>query len=218
MKHFDISLWTDFARGLGQDEERVAMEAHLGSGCIRCQDTLDLMKRVVQATRVDSRYEAPEHVVRCAKAMGSLLLPPRSGLSRLIGRLVGDTLPDIALAGMRSDSRISRHALFEAGNFYVDVRLEQERGAPRATLIGQLTNREDPDSALAEAPVILLARKDIIGYAVYNRFGEFHMDYPPANNLSLCIALDPSGNRIELSLKQLAADLPAPVDNGMGAL
>jgi hypothetical protein len=175
------------------------------------------VRRLVQATRVESRAEAPEHVVRFAKAMGSLLLPPQSGLSRLIGRFVGDAFPDAALAGMRSEDRISRHALYEAGDFYVDVRVEQERGAPRATLIGQLTNRTDPDSALAEAPVLLLARKDLIGYAVYNRFGEFHMEYPPAPNLRLCIALDASGNRIELSLKHLAAHLATPPDGGTGA-
>jgi hypothetical protein len=140
------------------------------------------------------------------------MLPPTSRLSRLIGRLVGDALPDPALAGTRSEDRISRHALFEAGDFYVDVRLEQEKGAPLATLVGQLTNREDPDSALAEAPVLLLARKNIVAHAVYNRFGEFQMDYPPANNLRLCIALDPPGKRIELSLRQLASDVPAHSD------
>jgi len=210
MKHFDISQWTDLARGVAPDEDRAAMETHLGSGCARCRETLDLVKRVVHATRVDSRYEPPVHVIRCAKAIGSLMLPAPSGLSRVIGRIVGDALPRPALAGVRSEDRMSSHALYEAGAFYVDVRLEQEKGAPLATLVGQLTNREDPDSALAEAPVLLLARTKIVAHAIYNRFGEFQMDYPPANNLRLRIALDPPDKRIELSLKHLVADVPPP--------
>ena len=210
MKHFDISQWTDLARGVAPDEDRTAMETHLGSGCARCRETLDLVKRVVHATRVDSRYEPPEHVIRCAKAIGSLMLPSPSRLSRLIGRIVGDALPRPALAGMRSEDRMSSHALYEAGAFYVDVRLEQEKGAPLATLVGQLTNREDPDGALAEAPVLLLASTEIVAHAIYNRFGEFQMDYPPANNLRLRIALDPPDKRIELSLKHLVADVLPP--------
>jgi len=214
MKHFDIVQWTDFARGVAPHDDRAAMETHLASGCARCRETFDVVRRVVLATRADSRYEPPEHVVRCAKAIGSLMLPSKSGLSRLIGRLVGEAFPDAAVAGMRSEDRMSRHALYEAGDFYVDVRLEQEKGAAIATLVGQLTNREDPDRALAEAPVLLLARTDIVAHAIYNRFGEFQMDYPPANNLRLCIAVDPPGRRIELALKHLVGDVPNSPDNG----
>src|SRR2546429_5574812 len=101
MKHFDIVQWTDFARGVTPDHDRDAMETHLGSGCARCRETFYVVKRVVQAARADSRSEPPEHVVRCAKAIGSLMLPSTSGLSRLIGRLVGDAFPHTAVAGMR---------------------------------------------------------------------------------------------------------------------
>jgi hypothetical protein len=208
MKHFDITRWTDFARGFAPDADRAAMEAHLLSGCARCRDTLQFVNRMVESARVDGRYQPPEHVVRCAKAISSLLSPRRSGLSRLVARLVGDALPDVALAGMRSQDRMSRHALYEAGRFYVDVRLEQEKGAALATLVGQLTNRDDPDTALAEAPVLLLSRKDIVAHAIYNRFGEFQMDYPPAPHLLLSIALGQPGTRIELSLKGFASELP----------
>ena len=109
---------------------------------------------------------------------------------------------------MRAEDRVSRHTLYEAGEFHVDLRLEQEKGSPLVTLVGQLTNRANPDNSLPAAPVLLMAQKNIIAHAVYNRFGEFQMDYPPARHLRLCVALDPPGKRIELSLNRLMAELP----------
>ena len=207
MKHFDISEWTDFARGCAAVPDRAAMEAHLASACRRCDATLDLVRRVVASTRDDRRYEPPADVVRCAKAI-SALARPRPSVARLVAQLVYDSFREPLPVGMRAEDRVSRHTLYEAGNFFLDVRLEQERGCPRSTLIGQLTNRMDPNSFLAGAPVLLMAGKNLIGYAVYNRFGEFQMDYPPARHLRLSVALDSSGKRIDLSLNRLAAEMP----------
>ena len=216
MKHFDISDWTDFARGVTAAADRAVMEAHVTSGCRRCRTTLAFVERLVASTRADSRYGPPEPVVRCAKAISALLRPQRSPVSRLVARLVYDSFHDPAPVGIRAQDRVSRHTLYEAGNFSLDLRLEQEKGSPLATLVGQLTNRRDPDSTLSEAPVLLMARKDIVAQAVYNRFGEFQMDYPPTPRLRLCVALDPPGKRIELSLHQLVAEMPKP--SHLGAL
>jgi hypothetical protein len=214
MNHFDITQWTDFARGVTPDADRAAMQAHVTSGCVRCRETLNLVMRVFRSARVDDIHEPPDHVVRCAKAIGALLTPQPSRLSRLIGQLVYDSLGELAPAGLRSEDRVSRHGLYEAGDFYVDVRLEQEKGSRVATLVGQLTNRRDPDNSMAEAPVLLMARKDIIAHAVYNRFGEFQMDYAPAPDLHLRVALTPPSKRLDLSLKQLVAEMPNSSDRG----
>jgi len=216
MKHFDISDWTDFARGVTADIDRSAMEVHVTSGCRRCRKTLELVERLVASTRADSRYDPPEPVVRCAKAISFLLRPQRSTVSRLVARLVYDSFRDPAPVGLRAQDRVSRHTVYEAGNFSLDLRLEQQKGSPLATLVGQLTNRRDPESALAEAPVVLMARKDIVAQAVYNRFGEFQMDYPATRQLRLCVALDPPGKRIELSLSRLVAEMPKPPRMSVG--
>jgi hypothetical protein len=218
MKHFDISEWTDFARDVAADADRAAMEAHVSSGCVTCRATLNLVKRVVAGTRADLRSEPPEYVVRCAKAISTLLRPQRSPLSRLVARLVYDSLRDPIPVGLRAEDRVSRHTLYEAGPFYLDLRLEQERGSPFVTLVGQLTNRQDPDSSLPEAPVLLMAQRDIVAHSVYNRFGEFQMDYPPSRHLRLCVALNPPGKRIELSLDRLVAERPKPPQRGKKAV
>jgi hypothetical protein len=215
MKHFDITHWADFARGVAADADRAAMEAHLSSGCRRCRGTLAVVQRVVTTARTEALYEPPESVVRCAKAISALLRPQGSTVSRLILRLAYDSFRDPVPAGMRAEDRVSRHTLFEAGNFALDLRLEQEKGSPLTTLVGQLTNREEPDGSLDEAPVLLMTRKEIVAHAVYNRFGEFQMDYPPSRHLRLCISVNPPGRRLELSLNRLVAEMPAPTEVGL---
>jgi hypothetical protein len=217
MNHFNISDWTDFARGCAADPDRAGMEAHLTSGCRRCRATLELVQRVVASTRTDDLYEPPADIVRCAKAI-SAMQRPRSSVTRLVARLIYDSFSEPLPAGMRAQDRVSRHTLYEAGEFFVDLRLEQEKGSPFVTLVGQLTNRTNPESSLPGAPVLLMAQKDIIAHAVYNRFGEFQMDYPPARHLRLCVALDPPGKRIELSLNRLVAEMPPSPATGTARL
>jgi hypothetical protein len=207
MKHFDISEWTDYARGVAPDVQRAAMDTHALS-CVRCRSTLDLVQRVAECARAESGYEPPEQAVKWAKAISALLSPRKSWFSRLVPRLVYDSLRDPVLVGLRAEDRVSHHVLYEAGDFNVDLRVEQEKGSRLVTLVGQLTNRLEPESPLAEAPVLLLERKDIVAHAVYNRFGEFQMDYPPTRHLRLCIAVGAPGIRIELPLRQLMTAMP----------
>jgi len=211
MKHFDISDWADFARGTATDANRAAMEQHATAGCRRCNATLAFVKRVVTATNADARYNPPESVVRCAKAIGTMLRPHRIPVSRLVARLVYDSFRDPAPVGLRAEDRVSRHTTHEAGNFAVDLRLEHMKGSPVATLVGQLTNRQEPEGSLPESAVMLMASKDIIAHTVYNRFGEFQMDYAPSRNLRLCVDVSPD-KRIELSLGRLADEMAQAPD------
>ena len=204
MNHFDISDWTDFVRGCASAADRMLMESHLATGCRRCGATAELMKRVAASSRADNLYDPPADVVRCAKAL-SPLQRPRSSMAGMMARLVYDSFRDPLPAGLRAGDRISRHTVFEAGDFLLDLRAEQDKEAQVVTLVGQVTNRTDPDKPLDKAPVLVMARKEVIAHALYNRFGEFQMDYPPARHLRLCVALAPPGKRIEVSLNRLAA-------------
>ena len=207
MKHFDISDWTDLARGCATDADRTAMESHLATGCRRCGATVGLMQRVAASTRADNLYEPPPDTVRCAKAL-SALQRPQSSTPGLLARLIYDSFREPLPAGIRAEDRVSHHTVFEAGDFLLDLRAEQEKESPRVTLVGQLTYRADPDRPMAGAPVLVMARKTIVAHAIYNRFGEFEMDYPPSRHLRLCVALAPPGKRIEVSLNQLTGTQP----------
>ena len=207
MKHFDITQWTDFGRGVVPGPERAAMETHLSvQGCARCRATLDFVRGVGSVARAADRNTPPDYAVRCAKALSALLQPQKARFPSLVAHLIYDSFRDPIPAGMRSEDRVSRQALYEAGDFCLDLRLEHDRGAPLVTLVGQLTNRTAPDSSVPEAPVLLMARNDVVAHTVSNPFGEFQMEYVPARYLRLCVPLDPSGKRIEVSLNRLAGE------------
>jgi hypothetical protein len=206
--HFDIADWTDFTRGCAADADRASMQAHLAGGCRRCRATVELVQRMVVAVRADGLHEPPDNVVRCAKAISALQRPRATGEWSL-ARLVYDSLRQPLPAGIRADARAARHAVFEAGDLLVELRLERELDQPLVRMVGQLTRRDDPEQVLTASPVLLLTRNDVLAHAVSNRFGEFQMDYAPARDLRLRVALAPPDQRIELLLSELAGPEPA---------
>ena len=59
---------------------------------------------------------------------------------------------------------------------------------------------------MPEAPVLLMARNGVVAHTISNPFGEFQMEYAPVRHLRLCVPLDPTGKRIEVSLNRLAGE------------
>src|SRR5204863_8914803 len=118
--------WTDLARGLVDARPaRSAMEAHL-PGCPRCERVVSMLRGVRTTARAEAGYEPPERAIRYARAIYSLYGPEKISFPRLIARLVYDSGRAPLPAGMRSQNRLSRHALYEAGNYCLDVQVEQQ--------------------------------------------------------------------------------------------
>src|SRR5438128_11128320 len=74
-------------------------------------------------------------------------------------RLLYDSFREPLPAGLRTQQRLSRQYLYQAGDYSLDARLENERGSPRVALVGQLQNRKQPGRRLASVPVQLLSGK-----------------------------------------------------------
>ncbi len=195
MNHFEITEWVDYARGLTDAQGRAAMERHLSSGCVRCDKTSRILKLVATVAGEDAGYQPPFHLMHNARAIYALQHPVAArSFSRFVTRLIYDSSQDAMPAGVRSRSRITRHALYEAENYSLDLRLEQQRGAARVTLVGQLANRDEPGKPLSGVPVFLMAGRKIMGRATGNAFGEFQMEYQPKQRLHLSVQPD-SGTR-----------------------
>jgi hypothetical protein len=111
-------------------------------------------------------------------------------------------------AGMRSQNRLSRHALYEAGSYCLDVQLEQQPRSGLVSLTGQLADRNKPPTSTADLPVRLMERKNLITSTLSNRLGEFRLEYAPARNLRLQLPLPAVRKRLEVSLSQLYAGEP----------
>jgi hypothetical protein len=207
MKHFTIWQWTDFARGLiDVGPARSAMETHLSSPCRRCERIVNVLRAVAVTARAEAGYEPPDRAVRYAQAIYSLYGPEKVSLPRLIARLVYDSGRAPLPAGMRSQHRPSRHLLYEAGNYSLDVQLDHQTGSGLVSLTGQLADRNKPAASTADLPVLLIASKSLITSTLSNRLGEFHLEYLPGRNLRLQVPLPAARKRLEVSLSPFNAE------------
>jgi hypothetical protein len=213
MKHFSIWQWTDFARGLVETVPGSAMEAHL-SGCRRCEQLVRVLRDVAKTARGEADYNPPEYAIRQAHATFSLYRPETISFPRMLARLVHDSFSAPLPAGMRSQDRHSRHALYEAEGYCLDLQLEHQPRSGLITLIGQLADRNKPATSTADVPVWLMGRQNLVASTLCNRFGEFHLDYAPARDLRLQVPVAAAGKRFEVSLNRLT---PGPVNRSRPA-
>jgi hypothetical protein len=203
MKHYTVWQWSDFVRGLVAAAPRAAMEAHLSSGCRRCTESVDVLRNVAVTARSEADYAPPDYAIRYAHAIFSLNRPEKMTFPRMLARLVHDSVMAPLPAGMRSQDRVSRHALYEAGSYFLDLQLQQQPRSGLVTLIGQLADRDNPSGVTSDVPVWVMDRKSLVASTLCNRFGEFHLEYPPAKNLRLQVPLPAARKRLEVSLNRL---------------
>src|SRR5712691_10568158 len=199
MNHFELHQSADFVRGLIEESAQVTMERHLASGCRKCRQTTDLLHKVVAATRNDSRIQVPDYALRCARAIFLLQQPEKVQiLPRIRTRLLYDSFREPLPAGVRTQQRLSRQALYQAGDYSLDLRLENESGTSRVTLVGQIQNRKQPGKRLGGVPALLFSGKQVVGQAVSNSLGEFQMEYAPTKRLRLYLPVRQAGKRIKV--------------------
>lgn len=203
MSHFELGHWTDYVRGLAPEDRRQAMELHL-SQCTECQATMAFLERVFQTAAEIPRVEVPEVLVRMAKAVfPASQTTAEPVLRRLAARLSFAPFLEPLPAGVRSEYRPLRQALYQAGNYSVDLRVDSERDATAATLVGQIANQAAPEQVLARIPVLLMAGRQIVCETVSNDFGEFCLEYRLKSNLRLCLPLAEHGVQVEVPLNRL---------------
>lgn len=204
MNHFTIWDWADFSRGVADEGLRAAMQAHLTSRCARCERTVRVLRGVSTTALGEAQYEPPDRAMRYARALFSLQRPEKTGLARLVGRLIHDSALAPLPAGMRSEAHAeqTRHLLYEAGGYYLDVQVEQQPESGRVSLVGQIAARNNPDANTANLPVWLLDHTSLVASTISNRFGEFQLESVPARSLVLRVPLPDEGQRLEVSLSQ----------------
>jgi hypothetical protein len=206
MKHYSLEDWTDYVRGVADQESRTAMAAHLEVGCTRCARAAATLERVSAILADESKYQVPEYAVRIARAIFSSQRPQIMSLPRLAAKLIYDSIREPLPVGIRSRDQLTRRALYQAGEYFLDLRLEHEPGSPVLNMVGQLANRDMPARSSSGVMVLLTAGKDVVARTLTNRFGEFQMEYEPSPNLRLFVPLDQAGGRIELPLSRMSAE------------
>src|SRR5207244_12716639 len=108
-------------------------------------------------------------------------------LPRIPARLLYDSFREPLPAGVRTQRRLSRQALYVAGDYSLDLHWENERGSPRVALVGQIKNQKEPSKHLGDVPVLLISGKKLLARTVRNALAEFHMEYSPKTHLRLYV-------------------------------
>lgn len=203
-RDFDFTDWVDFARGLVGPDRRQLMEAHLASGCPSCARAARLVGELVVAAAHERDYTPPEAAVRLARAIfAERAQSPLSSLPRLIARLVGDTAAQPLPAGVRGSRETGRHALFEVGEYSVDLRIQEDEGTARMQVVGQVLDRRRLSPVALSVPVVLVRGKRVITRAPLNEFGEFRFDCAQQRGLTLQVPVDDGTRRVDVPLTAL---------------
>lgn len=200
-RHFDTTEWADYARNAIDPERHREMESHLQAGCLRCDKVKQLFSRLATVCVRENAYQVPQSVERQVKALAALAKAPRSTfLQRVLASLAYDSLNDPQPVGVRGSHQISRHVLFHAGDYSVDLRFEHEKGSASMVLVGQIANQKAPEEAMSNLPVILLAGEREVSRSISNSYGEFQMEYVPDSDLRLLVPLQTRGQELEVLL------------------
>ena len=197
----------DYARGLAAEAESAAIEAHLAAGCRKCGRTADLLHKLAAAARSDAHLQIPDYALRSARSICVLQQPEKVQiLPSIPARLVYDSFREPLPAGVRSQQRLSRQLFYQAGDYSLDLRFENERGSSRVALVGQIENRHQPEKRLSNVPVLLVSGKQIRAQVVSNSLGEFQIGYVPSKRLRLYVLVRQAGKRIEMPLNPFAGE------------
>jgi anti-sigma factor RsiW len=200
MLHADAATCADFVRGLLPPDAKAALARHLTT-CRTCAGTVEWLRAVTTIAAADGEYEPPPHVLRRARAVFALERPKIiRALPRLVGKLMFDSLTQPAMAGVRGPAAASRQAVFEAGDYAVDIMVDQATGSDRTMLVGQVMSRVAPVAPITAAPVLLTAGETVVARTVCDRFGEFLLEYQTQPRLQLHVVVDAGKRRLEMPL------------------
>jgi hypothetical protein len=200
VKHFSEEAWSDFARKVISENEKMEMQAHIDSGCRPCAATLQVWRNVLVIAEKEHTFAPPDDVVRIAKSQ-FVSSPQASAGVRL---LFDSNLQPIA-AGIRG-SIAATQFLFETDEFFIDLRLEPRREVDRTFLVGQVLKREGRGQGAQGMSICLHEGKEPIAQTSTNSLGEFQFEFAETNQLSIAIKRDVA-DPIVLPLYGIAGNL-----------
>ena len=201
--HPDAWEWLDFVRGVGDPAGQSVNAAHLSSGCERCQAVVRGLRAVATAAGREADYDPPASVLRRAQA----IFPAREPAMSVVAKLISDNFRDPLPAGLRAQGPLTRHALYEAGDVFVDLQFEHDDVSGTVTLVGQVSDQMSPQINTTSLPILLMARTGVVASAMCNRLGEFGMQFRTARELRLYVPLRESGRYVDVRMDEV---LPRP--------
>jgi hypothetical protein len=208
MKHFTTEEWIDFVNRVVPGDKERGMQEHLGSGCKRCGQAVDLWQRVRNTATTASNYQPPDETVRAAKAQFAIagLGGKRKETNSLI-EVLFDSFSQPVLAGARSVGKETRQMLYRAEPYQIDVQIEAQLESNRLAVTGQLMDARHPEIVGRDVLVTLSNRRGHLVKTVTNQFGEFHGEINNSGDMELSFS-GPDEKSIVISLRDALRRMP----------
>jgi hypothetical protein len=195
-RHFEINDWADFVRGAVDAAREREMRLHLETGCRRCAELCDAVRRISQLAKRDAEYEPPEAIVRIARALFDRR--KSEDVLSIVSSLLFDSQRVAAPQGLRTGASRSRRLVVANDGLVVDLQVPAPE-EPGAVLIGQI-KAQAPERCVQGLHLRLHNRRmRVVARADTNRLGEFQMEFESATDpLALVIWSDDDAKVIQV--------------------
>jgi hypothetical protein len=188
--HFTTEDWVDYTMQQASPERMETMKLHLDTGCEKCANLEQLWSRVAQVANREFGHEPPASAVRHIRNAFSIVAASKgSKPTRIIPRMVFDSLWQPAMAGVRSAHSTPRQVLYRAGEISIDMRIEPEPKSERVHISGQISNCARQGEGIAEIQVVVSGNQSVLTSEFTNLFGEFHAVFVPEAGLRVSFYL-----------------------------
>ena len=186
MKHFTTEEWIDFVNRAGCIIRKEQMKEHLEQGCKGCSKIVSLWQWVRRTAETEVNYRPPSDAVRVAKASfaGSNLTEEQKRPD-VLAEMLFDSLLQPLLEGLRSSSNGTRHMVYRADPFQIDLLIESQTGGRSVVVTGQLLDLRHPEIAGHDLRVTLSNLHGRVVQMATNQFGEFCQEIENSGNLEL---------------------------------
>jgi hypothetical protein len=195
MQHFSLEKWADFANGNVTAEERRSIERHLETGCSRCSQLLSEWQSLKDFAYHELENEAPRRAVAFVKSAFRALGSRRpSNVFTTLAKLVFDSVPQTAHAGVRCGSADSRCLLYRAGPVFIDLSLDLTQRSGHVALQGQVMDSDTMTQGIEEIPVLLQSGQETLARTLTDEFGEFELQCEARKSLQISVGVNPQKN------------------------
>jgi predicted anti-sigma-YlaC factor YlaD len=199
MKHFTIEDEIDFVNEVLPATRKLTLEEHL-KGCKRCTKAVSQWRQVRKSAAAEANYQLPPEALRIAKAAFAGLQLALRGQTDSSIELVFDSLLQPSVEGFRSAGGGTRHVLYRADPFQIDLQVELQPGEKRVVVTGQLLGSRDPQIVGRDVALILANMHGGVVRTVTNQFGEFRAEIENSGDLSL-VFYQPDQKPLVISLR-----------------
>jgi hypothetical protein len=186
MKHFSTEQWIDFVSEVVSTESRQNMERHLKEGCKTCNRNLSLWLRVRNVASAEKSYQPPLEVVQRAQsafAASNLALKRRRAFR--LADILFDSFLQPAFEGARSAATGTRHMLYRADPYQIDIQIEMGGDGRTLAITGQVLDSRHPGSSNEGVLVVVSNLRGQVIRATTNQVGEFRSEILDSGNLEL---------------------------------